>query len=322
MNAFHPALTGVLYGALAQHEQAFLQMQLAANLTQADVDDETAERYAAIVTGLKRLIAIAEPAKSGSSALETNEGFMRAYVLLGSLIPQVPEFDVWTWGVRDNEISANYRTMYSNNDAARAGLRTIADRLSIGYIEHRHSRRSTNLYVAAKGDIDGVTVDIWALIEAERPFCDRHDAMVDADGVCRYCRPEMAAGDRHAMLPDGTETARCDAIGGVVALMADDVTCLECLALMAQQAQEAGADTGEYDPDDPDHVADSDGTARYTEDQFAGIACAGCGNGFVGAEPRVRVGHTLPGGGVVTDLGMSAHPDCIDSSNPELGDTP
>lgn len=68
--------------------------------------------------------------------------------------------------------------------------------------------------------------------------------------------------------------------------------------------------------------ADDNGTGRYTDDQMSGVACAGCGEALVDGEPSVRVGHLFPGGGVVTDLGLSAHPQCTDMSIPELGDAP
>jgi hypothetical protein len=321
MNAFHPALTGILYDALARHEQALIQMALAANIAQADVDDEIAERYGAIVDGLKRMITIAEPSSPAARpGIEAVEGMRRAYLLLGHLQAELSEFDIWSWTCHTNEIDANLRNGGSGNEAARAAMRTVADRIGVDYIEKFHGSSDSTLIICAKGTIDGVRVRIYDLIDAERPICDTHHVMVDADGVCTRCTAE-APTDRHAMLQDGTETARCGAIGGAVALFADDVTCLGCLALLAQQAQETAADAGEYDPDDPDHLADSDGTGRYTEDQLAGYACAGCGKGF-GAEPQVRVGHTLPGGGVVTDIGLSAHPDCIDSTIPELGDAP
>lgn len=187
MNAFHPATIGALYGVLAKHEQALIQMALAANIAQADIDPEIAERYGAVVDDVKRLIALAEPSKGTSSVLESNEKMRRAYVLLGSLQAQLPEYDIWSWSVSYDEVGGNLRGDARGNDAVRANMHTIADRLGIEYVEKFHGSGSTTLIVCAKGKIDGIAVRIYDLIEAERPICDTHHVMVDTAGVCPQC---------------------------------------------------------------------------------------------------------------------------------------
>lgn len=193
MSGFHPALTGVLYGALAQHEQALAQMALAANLTQTDVDNETAERYTGIVDGLKRMIALAEPSPAGRSDIEVTEGMRRAYVLLGDLQAQLSEFDIWSWTCHANEIDANLRADGAGNDAARATMRVVADRIGVDYVEKRHARTGNTIIICAKGKIHGVSVRIYDLIDAERPFCDTHHVMVNTGGECPECLTETTA---------------------------------------------------------------------------------------------------------------------------------
>ena len=194
MNAFHPATIGALYGVLAQHEQALAQWSLAEKLAQADVDGETADRYAAVVSDVKRLIALAEPAKGTSSALESNEKMRRSYVLLGSLQAQLPEYDIWSWNVSYDEVGGNLRDAGDGNDAVRADMRTIANRLGIECVEEFHGSGPNTLIVCAKGKIDGIRVRIYDLIQAERPICDTHHIMVDVDGVCPECPVSHAVG--------------------------------------------------------------------------------------------------------------------------------
>jgi hypothetical protein len=193
VSGFHPALTGVLYGVLAQNQQALAQLQLAANITQTDVDGETAERSTAIIDGLKRLIAMTEPSPARPLDIEVAEGMRRAYLLLGHLQEQLSEFDIWSWTCHVNEVDANLRADGNGNDAARATMRVVADRIGVDYVEKRHTKTGNAIIICAKGKINGVSVRIYDLIEAERPFCDSHHVMVDAAGVCLDCSAEATA---------------------------------------------------------------------------------------------------------------------------------
>jgi hypothetical protein len=280
VSGFHPALTGVLYGALAQHEQALMQMQLAANLTQVDVDAETAERYTAIVDGLKRMIKASEPSGYDASTIGVTEEIQRRHALLGSILSQLLDFKVGTCTISTHYgqgIQVNMPFTHKSRELdVRAAMREIAQRLDLQYCERRHGTSDTTLHIEASGQIQGIDVEIYELINAERPLCDTHGVMVDDAGACPECPAKPPAGD-HLV------------------------------------------DADEHDPE-PD--ATDDGVGRYADDQLAGMACAGCGDVFAENAPQVRVGHTFPGGGVVTDLGLRAHPGCVDSSIPELGDAP
>lgn len=316
-SAFHPALTGVLYGVLAQHEQALMQMQLAANLTQSEIDGETADRYTGIVDGLKRMLAMTEPYGAGQLSLEHIEKMQRSYALLGRLLSQLSEFDIWSWNIHSDGVDANLRAASgTSNEDIRACMRAVAERIGIGYVEKYHGTGASTLIVCAKGDIDGISVRIYDLIEAERPICDTHHQMVDADGACPEC---AAASIVHALMPDGAEMPRCGAdVNSLIALVAESVTCPECVARLAADGGTAScAQTAA--PVESEFVNVDDAlatTSEYRADQLGGVACASCGNAFADDEQGVRVGDTSLG--VIADIGLYAHAECVDSVHPEL----
>lgn len=315
MSAFHPALTGVLYGALATHEQALIQMALAASVAQADVDDEIAERYGAVVDGLKRLIAMTEVPEPGfPSAVDATEQMRRKYEVLGHLMAQLPDFEFMDWGFRRHsgiDASMHYKSV--DNDHVRATTRAIADRIGVDYVEKRHGTSGTQLIVCAIGEFEGVPVRIWELIEAERPFCDRHNAMVDADGVCGYCRPEMvpdpptADNDRpfcteHLLVLD--DVGRC-------VLCADEIG--DCQNCGGQHRPPWCADPAGHADRDPNRLG------GYTEAQLDWVACVVCGVKFADDETTVLSGNSPEDG-----RPLRAHPDCFPPSTPTEppGDAP
>lgn len=183
-DAFHPALVGILYGDLAQYEQLLAEAAIAASLTRTEPDSDDFERHLAIVAGLKRLIALAEPGPQGAP-IEAIEKKRRAYVVLGRLQELLPEFDI-SWNLHYNKIEATLLP-WAGNDEVRKGISVMADRLGIDYIERRHGSSGTTLIVCAKGEIEGIPVRIYDLIEAERPICDTHHVMVDDAGACPQC---------------------------------------------------------------------------------------------------------------------------------------
>lgn len=191
-NAFHPALVGILYGALSEHERAFAQMALAANLAQADVyDDETAERHIAIIDGLKRMIKAAEPSDY-ESTIEAGEEMRRRHALLGDIFAQLADFKIGSCHINPHSthcITVNIPFTHSMRELdPRESMREIARRLELQYAERRHGSSRDVLHIEAAGKLQGIDVEIYELITAERPFCDTHHVMVDVDGVCQTCR--------------------------------------------------------------------------------------------------------------------------------------
>lgn len=192
-NAFHPALVGILYGALSEHERAFAQMALAANLAQADVyDDETAERHIAIIDGLKRLIKATEPSGYDVSTIGVTEEMRRKNVLLGDILSRLTDFKVGSCSISPHALHGiTINLMLSRQDPGpdvRDAIREVARRLDLQYNERRHGTSSTTLHICAAGQIQDVEVEIYELLVAERPICDTHNVMVDVDGVCQTCR--------------------------------------------------------------------------------------------------------------------------------------
>lgn len=191
-NAFHPALVGILYGALSEHERAFAQMALAANLAQADVyDDETAERYVAIIDGLKRMIKAAEPSGYDASTIGVTEEMRRRHAVLGDLLSRLTDFKVGSCSISPHYgqgVQINMPFTHKGPDLdAREAMRDIARRFDLQYRERRHGKTGTTLHIAAVGQIQNIDVEIYELIQAERPICDTHHVMVDAAGVCPEC---------------------------------------------------------------------------------------------------------------------------------------
>jgi hypothetical protein len=282
VSGFHPALTGVLYGALAQHEQALMQMQLAAGIHRADVDEEMYDRYTAIVDGLKRMIKLAEPDEYKHMPIERIEKTQRAHALMGRLLRELADYQLSSWDLAGDKVRAMLHVGYGGS---RPVIRAIADQLGLAYdCKVFGSESAKTDYASATGEIDGIEVEVWSLLPAEtteepadehRPGTD-DDSTADADGEIGDC---PNCGGRHR--PPW------------------------CADL-----------SGPADADD----ADDDGLGQYTDSQLAGVACTGCTRVFATAEPQVRVAHTLPGGGAVTDIGLYAHPECVDSFNSELGE--
>lgn len=210
MSAFHPALTGILYGALAQHEQALIQMALAASVAQADVDPEITERYGAIVDGLKRLIKAAEPSGYDASTIGVTEETRRKHALLGDILSQLTDFKVGTCTISPHYghgIQINMPLAHQAEVDPRAAIREIAHRLDLQYGERRHGTSSTTLHIDATGKIQDVDIEIYELITAERPICDAHHVMVDADGKCPECpvdggKPSLLAELRLVHVPE------------------------------------------------------------------------------------------------------------------------
>lgn len=196
MSGFHPALTGVLYSVLAQNEQALAQLQLAASITQTDVDDETAERYASVIDGLKRMIKAAEPADYLESTIEAGEEMRHRHALLGDIFTRLADFKIGSCNITPHSthgITVNVPfTHHMREVDPRESMREIARRLNLQYAEKRHGKSGTTLHIEASGKIQNVDVEIYELIQAERPFCDSHHVMVNADGVCAECPAETS----------------------------------------------------------------------------------------------------------------------------------
>ena len=197
MTGFHPALTGVLYGVLAQNEQALAQLQLAASITQTDIDGEAAERYASVIDGLKRMIKAAEPADYFHSTIEAGEEMRHRHALLGDIFSRLADFKIGSCNITPHSthgITVNVPFTHSMRELdPRESMREIARRLNLQYIERRHGKSGTTLHIEASGKIQNVDVEIYELIQAERPFCDAHNVMVDAVGVCSECAAEATA---------------------------------------------------------------------------------------------------------------------------------
>jgi len=201
-SAFHPATIGALYGVLATHEQALIQMALAANVAQADVDPEIAERYGAVVDDVKRLITPTDPPVPGRLSVDVSEMMRNRYRLLGDLMVKLADFDIRRWSFdryEDGGIDANVHYKNSDKDV-RTMVRAIADRIGVAFVDERHGNTGTQLIICARGYVDGTPVRIWELIEAERPICDTHHVMVDPAGVCPQCPEAIAEGQLLAEL--------------------------------------------------------------------------------------------------------------------------
>lgn len=297
MNAFHPATIGALYGVLATHEQALAQWALAAQLTQADVDGETADRYAAVVSDVKRLIALAEPAESTrTSGIEHTEMLRRAHTLLGQLISQLSDFDVWSWEY--NRWCGISGTLHvPDGGDPRQSVHEIAERLGLPFTERLHGSGST-ICVEAAGEIDGITVRIYDLIEAERPICDTHHLMVDAAGMCPECPVEDSDKDLLAelRLVHVPEQHGDDQVCGFCSERQEAPVLWPCSDLRTAEAELGGAD---YEADD-----DRTHEGRFTDAQLDGTACSECGGDFAEGAATVPTGLVIDGGQ------LFAHPDC------------
>lgn len=251
MSGFHPGVHGVLCAALTQHEQALAMMRLAAAADPgADVDAGTETRYAEIITGLKRLMIATEVDAYGTT-FDSLERSLRSQGVMGFIARALADYAFDSWNITSRGVEAMLSKARGGGDE-RAVIREVADRLGFKYESRLHSPSSAADYVTASGERDGIEVKLWTLVPTEQPHCFKHQRVLD-DGRCGLCD----AAESHAMMPDGGETARCGAIGGRVALMADDVACIGCLALMAQQEQDAHAgdhlvDADERDRDDAD----------------------------------------------------------------------
>jgi hypothetical protein len=297
------------------------------------------------------MIAITEPtAFSNDMPIEGTEKVRLQYALLGRLISTLPDVEVYRWEMtRHSGIEASLHFKSGGIGIARSSVRDIAERLGIEYVERRHTKGSNQLYIAAKGPIDGVTVRLYELVEAERPFCDDHDEMVDADGVCPECAAAVSI--IHTPMPDGAEMPRCGAdVNCLIAPSAENVTCPECVARLADDGTvihvpmpvgsgtrgmalccAVGGRTALAVADAncpsclallqqaaPDAVDEPDDTG-YADDQLDRVACSACGVQFTDDETTVEAGFDA-----VDGRSLRAHPDCLDLLHPTepQGDTP
>lgn len=183
-SAFHPATIGALYGVLAQHEQALAQWALAEKLATGTTDGETADRYAAVVGDVKRLIALAEPGPQGAP-IEGLEQFMRGHELLGRLLSQLSDYQLNSLDLgRDRRIRA---MLHRGDGGSRRAMRDIADRLGVTYGSRVFDPTGgTEEYVTASGQIDGFDVEIWTILPIEQQ-ADHAAGIACSESPCPIC---------------------------------------------------------------------------------------------------------------------------------------
>jgi len=301
--AFHPATIGALYGVMAQHEQALAQWALAEQLATGTTDGETADRYATVVSDLKRLIALAEPDQDNYVPIEGSERNLRAHEVMGRLLRQLSDFRLSNWEIDGSSHSDVRAMLHRMQGGSRAATRDIAERLGLTYGSKPFDpSNGASDYVTASGEIDGFKIEIWSILDIEQqpeivPERERSHAD-DGEGLLAELHT-VHAPEHHG----------------------DDVVCSFCserqeapVLWPCSDLRTAEAELGGADDESADGGAYEGG---FTDAQLAGAACSECGVDF--AEGAA----TVPTGAGVRER-LAAHPYCLtDNTTTEPpGDAP
>jgi len=187
-SAFHPATIGALYGVMAQHEQALAQWALAEQFATGTTDGETADRYAAVVGDLKRLIALAEPDQGNYVPIEGTERNLRAHAVMGRLLRQLSDFRLSNWEIDGSSSRGDLRAMlHKMEGGSRTATRTICERLGLTFgSEPFDPSNGASDYVTASGEIDGFKIEIWSILPVEQQ-ADHAAGIACSENPCPIC---------------------------------------------------------------------------------------------------------------------------------------
>lgn len=177
MNAFHPAVHGILEAALTEHQQAANLARLAGG----PAAEDTVARLDDIAEGLSRMIGIITPDLYECAPIDGIEKSWRSYTVMGRLLSQLADYNLPSWENRHGNLVFSLHEAYGGS---RAAFRDIADRLGIAYESRPFGSTPGTDHVSARGVIDGLDVEIYALLPTEK--CASHDLAL-VDDVCEQC---------------------------------------------------------------------------------------------------------------------------------------
>lgn len=188
----------------------------------ADRNEETARVWELLAVALDggQLDDVVVPLGSGRE--ETTN--VRIHALQGRLMAELADCDLDAWSIHCRELSVMWHEAHGGS---REGVAIVAERLGIAYTEK--PRGAAEIYVEAAGEIDGIPVKIWSLldIDDEQPAASvEHVDYAEAEAV-REIRREMAV-----EAGDDSERGR---------QIAEDDARHECSAWLAERDAESGA---------------------------------------------------------------------------------
>ena len=297
-SAFHPATIGALYGVMAQHEQALAQWALAEQLATGTTDGETADRYAAVVGDLKRLIALAEPDPGNYVPIEDAEHNLRAHAVMGRLLRELSDFRLSNWEIDGSSHSDVRAMLHRMQGGSRAATRDIAERLGLTYGSKPFDpSNGASDYVTASGEIDGFKIEIWSILDIEQ-----QPEIVPERDHCHADDGEGLLAELHTV--HAPEHHGNDVVCSFCSERQETPVLYPCSDLRTAEAELGGADD--------EAAADNAHEDRFTVAQLDGTACSECGLDFAEGVAAVPTGLVIDGGQ------LFAHSDCLTDTTTEL----